>query len=231
MFVAEQWRGASAAAVDIDNLLEKFVPRPLDLTLFIARVTPVLADQQDAVNGQLPATECQRLRNRRIDLHARKLTGPVTAQIALGNLVGIERHQVHRGEMVTAVPRVTPQQTIDKMLGMRPTAVLGHDGGDLRSLHAASPGDPCRSIRAAANGEGGSRLRAPSGRDGSGWCRVQSPARWSPAQSLRNEASYPSWGPFPRPYGEVSLGAAGDLSESPRMSPIARAANRLPNSL
>jgi hypothetical protein len=96
------------------------------------RVVAVFSDQQNTVHRQLPAPQCQRPGDGRKDgkpVGARK----GAADVARRNLIGVKRHQLQRRFPALAVEGIGLQQPADDDVGVRIVAVLGNDGGHLRT--------------------------------------------------------------------------------------------------
>ena len=110
---------------------EELVPRIQRLPFFIAGIVAVLADQEDAVDGQFARCRGERLGNGGGHGGAR---GTLSARAALkspcGSLVDVERDQVHGRMVVPSVPTVTVEKAIDDVLGVGVFVVDGDDGGD-----------------------------------------------------------------------------------------------------
>jgi hypothetical protein len=136
MFVVEHRHGAPAVFVDLDNLLEELVARIQRLALFVARVLAVFADQDDAVDGELAAAERQRFGNGWIQLHRRIFGEPRLADIVAADLIDEDRHQIHGGTMMRAIPAVALEKAIDDVLGV---GVFEVGGADRRQLGTCGP--------------------------------------------------------------------------------------------
>ena len=131
MLVVEDRHAAAARLEDLDDLLEELVARVERLALLVSRIVAVLADDDDAIDGQAPAAERQGLGDRRVELQVvplRRARGP-------GRLRGIDRCRRDAtstsGAMPVAVPAVAQRQAIEKVLGVRVRADLGAEEGDL----------------------------------------------------------------------------------------------------
>ena len=141
---------------DLDDLFEEVVARILDLSLFVPRIVAVLADEDDAVNGQFVAAEREGLGDGLAELHGRVAREALPAEVGLAHLVHVKRHKIHRGIMVRAVPAVAIEKTVDNVLRMRVLEVDGDDGGELQilirltlifsSLNSPSPSIPAISM-------------------------------------------------------------------------------------
>ena len=70
MLVVEDRHAAAVGLEHFDALLEELVARVLNLPLGVDRIVAMLADDHDAVDGQLIAAAAKRLGDRRIDLEA-----------------------------------------------------------------------------------------------------------------------------------------------------------------
>ena len=92
MLIVEHWDASAALFENVDNLLEELVPRIQRLALLVFRILPVFGDEQHAVYSKVAASQGERFRDRRIDLHRGKLACPRTTQIVLWLLVDVQRH-------------------------------------------------------------------------------------------------------------------------------------------
>ncbi len=137
-------------AKHFDDLLKELVARILRLALFVARILAVLADNDDAIDRQLAAAERQRFGDRRIHLHRREALGALAAQVAIVDLIDVERHQVHRRMMMCAIPAVAFEEPVDDVLRVGILEVRRRDRGDFR---------PCRPRLRARQKRRGSRAR------------------------------------------------------------------------
>ena len=84
MLVVEDGDAAAARLEDLDDLLEELIPRIERLPLVVLRIVPMLADDDDAIDGELRGPQGQRLGDGRHDRHAMPL-GPARARSSLGN--------------------------------------------------------------------------------------------------------------------------------------------------
>ena len=66
--------------------------------------------------------------------------GEVARHVVGGDLVSVERHDIGAGRVPDAVRRVAAQQTADDDIGVGPMAILGDDGGHLKSRAGGCPG-------------------------------------------------------------------------------------------
>jgi hypothetical protein len=112
------------------NLLEELVPRILRLAVLALRVVTVLADDQHGVDREFVSSTPQRFRDRRIKWDV-ELFRPRLAEIVFGLLVGIDRHDVERRLAPLAVHRVTDEEAISHVLGVRLVAPDRRDNGHL----------------------------------------------------------------------------------------------------
>jgi hypothetical protein len=60
--------------------------------------------------------------------------GSFAAQIGLADLVNVERHEIHRGIMVSAVPAISIQKAIHNVLRVRIFVIDRSDGSDFRTF-------------------------------------------------------------------------------------------------
>src|SRR5208337_3153686 len=120
----------TGAAEHLDNLLEEFVARIEGLSPGIAGIISVLADEQDASDGQLSGPPGQGLGDRGVDRQARMARGALQAQITPRLLVHVERDDVHRRLVMPALPAVAVEEAVDDSLTVRclefPLPLLGN---------------------------------------------------------------------------------------------------------
>jgi hypothetical protein len=95
----------------------------------------MLADDQHAIDAKLWSTQRQRFRDTRINLHSVPAF-PVAAQVTLGKLVHVKRHQIHGRPMMPALPPVPFEKAIDEMLRMSVPAHFRGEEGDFLSSRA-----------------------------------------------------------------------------------------------
>jgi hypothetical protein len=129
MFVVKHRHHPSTLAEDGDGLLEEAPARIEMLILFVEGVGAVLADDDYAVDGQGIAAEGERFADGREERDT-VLSGEVPTDVVLGDLVGVERGDVDAGRHSSRVQLVAFEQPGDDVVGVRPHAVLGDDGGD-----------------------------------------------------------------------------------------------------
>ena len=77
----------------------------------------MLPYEQYAVHGQLGPAKGQRVGDRWKNRQGGEARRPVSAQIAIGLLVHVQRDQVHRRPVVPAVPAVTLEKAVTDVLG------------------------------------------------------------------------------------------------------------------
>ena len=130
MLVVEDRGGSAGGAVDGDDLPEELVARVEPLALFVGAVGAVLADEQDAVDGEIRAAQGQGVGRGRVDGQVLEAGLALAAEVVLGELVDVERHQVHRRAVVAAAPAVPFEEAVADVLAVGVLAVLGDDGGD-----------------------------------------------------------------------------------------------------
>jgi hypothetical protein len=136
MFVVEDRHRAPAVLEDLDDLLEELVPRVKGLTLLVARITSMLADEQHAIDRKRAPSQGKRLRYGGKPFHGGKFLQPRPAHVIVTNLVDVDRDQIHLRVMVSAVPAIALEETIDDVLRMGVLEVRGADRGELGSRFA-----------------------------------------------------------------------------------------------
>ena len=133
MLVVKNWHRPPAAFENVDRLLKELITRIERLPLFIARILAVLADQQHAIDGELVAATGQGRGDRGINLHSRMSCRSFATQIVRGPEIDIERHNIHRGSIMLALPAVPVEEAIDDPLRMGNVPVFRDDRGDPRA--------------------------------------------------------------------------------------------------
>src|SRR4051812_49668005 len=101
------------------------------LSLFIAGISSVLADEHDAVHGKLSPAERESFSDGRINLHRRKARRTLAAEVVIPDLVHVKRDQVHGRMMMLAVPPVAFEKPVDDVLRVRELMVSRGDRGEL----------------------------------------------------------------------------------------------------
>ena len=130
MLVVEDGDASPAVAEHVDDLAEELIAWVQALSLVVRLVFAVLADEHDAVHGEFVVALGERLPNRRVDRHRREAFRAVAAQVVVSHLVDVERHHLHLGAMVPAVPAVALEEAVYDVLGVGIFVVDRHDGGD-----------------------------------------------------------------------------------------------------
>src|SRR4051794_19050391 len=108
MLVAEDRDAAAAGFEHLHDLPEELVTWIQRLASLVLRVFAVLADDDDAIDRELGAAQCEGLRNGRENRHAVPL-GRRTRQITLRKLIDIERDKVDVRPAPAALPRVAEE--------------------------------------------------------------------------------------------------------------------------
>ena len=140
VLVVEYGRALAGSAIDRGDLFEKLVARVEVLALFVVAVAAVLADEQDAVDGQIGSVQRQGVGDGGVDRHVGKAGRSILAQIAFGTLIHVQRDQIHGRVVVPAVPAVAFEEAVADVLGVGVLAVLGDDAGDFGAVgHDVSP--------------------------------------------------------------------------------------------
>jgi hypothetical protein len=123
-----------------------------------------LADQQDAIDGQLSGPPDQGLGDRGIDRQARMPRGPLLTKVFPRLLIHGERDDVHQRLMMPALPAVAVEEAVDDSLAMRCLAILGdHGGNEGTALHGScTAARKCRTRR-QSDGESTQDLAARQG--------------------------------------------------------------------
>jgi len=85
-------------------------------------------NQNHAIDGELRAAQRQRFRDRRIQLHRRKLLQPALAHIVFADLIDVDRDEVHWWVMPCPVPAIAFEEPVDDMLRVRVLEVCRADG-------------------------------------------------------------------------------------------------------
>ncbi len=119
VFIGEIGNGPAARPEHLDDLFEELITRVQRLTFLVARVVALLADIDHAVDCQLARAPCQRVRNGRVNLHARMLLRPLHSQIALVPLFDKNRHDIHWRTVIDTAKTVSVEDTIHDMLRMQ----------------------------------------------------------------------------------------------------------------
>src|SRR5262245_32061093 len=132
MLVIEDGNRPLVAREDIADRLEKTPPRIENLTTFVRRVAAVLADRENAIHREFVAPQSESAFDGVANRKAVTL-GEFAAQIAFGMLIDVHRHDAHLREAL-AVVKITFEDLTDDDVGVRPTAILGNDGGDALRL-------------------------------------------------------------------------------------------------
>src|SRR6185369_6756699 len=97
---------------------KKLVARIEHLAFFVARISAMLANDDNAIDREPRAAERERLRNRRVNGNVETL-GPFAAEVLRGKLIHIERDELRSRMMPLAFPAVAFEKTIDEMLRVR----------------------------------------------------------------------------------------------------------------
>src|SRR5688572_9980828 len=118
MLIVENGRSSAAAAVHIHDLLEELVPWIERLSFLVSGIATVLPDEQHTVDGEFAAAQRERLSDGGIDLHRRKASCALPAQIVCAHLIDVQGNEIHRRMMVAALPSIALQKSIDNVLGM-----------------------------------------------------------------------------------------------------------------
>ena len=130
VLVVEDRGGSAGGAVDGDDLPEELVARVEPLPLLVGAVGAVLADEEDAVDGEAAAAQGQGVGRGRVDGQVLEAGLALAAEVVPGELVDVERHQVHRRAVMAAAPAVPFEEAVADVLAVGVLAVLGDDGGD-----------------------------------------------------------------------------------------------------
>ena len=130
VLVVEDRGGSACCAVDGDDLPEELVARVEPLALLVGAVGAVLADEQDAVDGEAAAAQGQGVGHGRVDGQVLEAGLALAAEVVPGELVDVERHQVHFRAVVAAAPAVPFEEAVADVLAVGVLAVLGYDGRD-----------------------------------------------------------------------------------------------------
>ncbi len=131
-----------SAPKHVDRLFEEFVAGIKGLPFFVSRVVAMLADDQHAIDGQLVAARAERLGDRGIDRQLLESRGPFAAQVPLGELIDIQRHQVHRRTVVPRFPAKPFEESVQNHFGVRKLAELGDQRRDARPSRGLGGGRP-----------------------------------------------------------------------------------------
>ena len=130
VLVVEDGGGLPRGAEDVDDLHEELVARVEVLVLLVRLVLAVLADQEDAVDGQVVRAQGQGLGDGRAQLHLREALDAILGEVALGALVDVEGDDIHLGAVMAAVPAIPLEEAVDDVLSVGVLVVRGDDGGD-----------------------------------------------------------------------------------------------------
>lgn len=88
----------------------------------------MLADHHHAIHGQFAASQRQGLGDGGAKPQRRELPAAVTAQIALADLIDVERNDVHRRMMVRAMPAVPVEVAVDDVFAVGKFEVGSNNG-------------------------------------------------------------------------------------------------------
>jgi hypothetical protein len=86
------------------------------LTLLVAMVFAVLANEQYPIDSQIVAAKGQCIGDRGHDLHLWKAQPSLICEIALRMLIDIEGDDIHRRSMMSTIPAISFQESIDDVL-------------------------------------------------------------------------------------------------------------------
>jgi hypothetical protein len=104
---------------DLRDLLEEFVVGMLHDAGLGERVSTMLADHDDSIDGQLTGAEGQSFRDGGVNLHGWMAVHPLLGQIALATLIDVERYQVHRRMVERAGPPVAVEEAVHDVLAVQ----------------------------------------------------------------------------------------------------------------
>src|SRR5262249_25007428 len=131
----------------------------LFLSQFVGGIVAVLADDEHRIHRQFVAPAAQGLGDRRIDLEA-KLPSALPSQVVFRSLIDVGRDHVERRSVPLPVTRVTREETLAHVPGVRVKAPLrSYDCQFLALALQLLPGGK-------AGGRGGSAYRAKEGSSG-----------------------------------------------------------------
>src|SRR5262245_49821557 len=118
MFVVEHGDAPATLPEHAHRFLEKFVARIERLALFVFWIPAVFADNEHGINREPRLSQCESLCDSRINLHAMpRLT--VAAEVALRELIDVQRDQIHRRTIMAPLPAVPLEKAVDEMLRVR----------------------------------------------------------------------------------------------------------------
>src|SRR3954469_259899 len=124
MLVIENRNRSAAGFKNRGGLLKKFVTRIERLAFLVFGIFSVLADDHNAIDGELFLPARQRLFERWINAETKSLL-PFAAEIILRKLVHIHRNDIDLGLVMRTLPAVAAEQTVHKMLAVRHFANFG----------------------------------------------------------------------------------------------------------
>jgi len=129
VLVVEHGYGAPAGAEDVGDFQEHFEARVEALFLVVEGVVAVLADEDDAVDGELVAAEGERVGDGAEDGHA-VLLGAFAAHVSFRHLFREHADDLRPRVRRLVVLLVPFQVFADYHVGVRPGPVFGDDRGD-----------------------------------------------------------------------------------------------------
>ena len=127
--VEERRDGAGGLFVDVEDFVEEFEAGVEVLAEIVEGIVAVLADEDDAFDGELGGAEGEGFADGGIDLEA-VAGGEVAGHVVGGNLGGVEGDEVCAGRGPDVVGGVTAKEAATDDIGVGEPAVLGDDGGD-----------------------------------------------------------------------------------------------------
>src|SRR5262245_31781945 len=123
MLILEHRHGAPARLENLRGFAKEPVTRIKRLAFFVARISPVLANHDHAVHGELGTAERERLGDGRINAHAEAFLA-LAAEVAGGELIDVERDQIDLRAVPAALPAVSFEKAIHEMLRV---GILAHN--------------------------------------------------------------------------------------------------------
>ena len=134
MLVVEDRHGASVFLKYLHALLEKFIPRVKNLSLLVARILAVLADEQHCINGEFIAAAAECLGDSGIDSKP-EFTRPVPALFPFRSLRYVKRDDLHIWTMPSAFAWITDEKPVGEVLRVREITVNRSDNRNAFRSH------------------------------------------------------------------------------------------------
>ena len=116
--------------VDGHDLVEESLAGIFALALGVDRVSPVLADREDRVDGKCVSAATEGFGDRGIDRDLVFL-GDGAGHLILGELVHVHRDDLHAGGRLLAVEEIGLEKVLHDDMGMAAIGKLGEDGRHL----------------------------------------------------------------------------------------------------